>query len=105
MIFIVVALVILVLGLFVKFKKAAWLIAGYNTASKEKQAEYDKEKLIKYVSNLLFTLAFSYFVWGIIQLILPQHSELIIWVGFGCSFVIMVAGIIYLNSGNRLMKK
>ena len=104
MIFLPVALILLIIGLFVKYKKVTWLISGYNTASKEKKAEYDVEKLTKYFGNFLFVLAGAYLFWGILLLFLPQYTELIIWLGFGSSVIILIAGIIYLNTGKRLMK-
>jgi Ca2+/Na+ antiporter len=104
MIFLPVALLLFVVGLFVKYKKVTWLISGYNTASKEKKAEYDVEKLTKHVGNFLFILAGTYLFWGILLLLLPQYTELIIWLGFGSSFIVIIAGIIYLNTGKRLMK-
>jgi hypothetical protein len=39
-----------------------------------------------------------------VALFLPQYTELIIWLGFGSSVIILIAGIIYLNTGKRLMK-
>jgi fatty acid desaturase len=97
-------MVLIVIGIFVKYKKATYLISGYNTASKEKKAEYDIEKLTRYFGNFLFVLAAVYIFWGILLLLFPQYSELIIWLGFGSSFLILIAGIIYLNTGKRLMK-
>lgn len=104
MIFLVIAVIILIIGLIIKFKKVTWLISGYNTASKAKQAEYDKEKLSKYFSGFLFVLAGTYFFWGIALLIFPQYNDLLLWCGFGCSFIVIVAGMIYLNIGNKLKK-
>ena len=57
MIFLPVVLILLIIGLFVKYKKVTWLISGYNTASKEEKAKYDVEKLTKYFGNFLFVLA------------------------------------------------
>jgi Sec-independent protein secretion pathway component TatC len=57
MIFLPAALILFVIGLFVKYKKVTWLISEYNTASKDKKSEYDVEKLTKYFGNFLFVLA------------------------------------------------
>ena len=104
MIFLPVVLILLIIGLFVKYKKVTWLISGYNTASKEEKAKYDVEKLTKYFGNFLFVLAGVYLFWGILLLFLPQHTEIIIGLGFGSSIIVIIAGIIYLNTGKRLMK-
>lgn len=104
MIFLPAAIFLLIIGYFVKYRKVTWLISGYNTASKEKKAEYDIEKLTKYFGNFLFILASSGFIWGIVLLILPQYSDVIVWCGLGTLFVIIVAGMIYLSTGRRLKK-
>ena len=104
MIFIAIAALLLVIGWFVKYKKITWLISGYNTASKEKQAEYDINKLTKRFGNFMFVLAGSYIVWGLAELLYPQYAEPIIWAGWICSAVIIIVGIIYLNTGNRVKK-
>ena len=71
---------------------------------KRKKAEYDVEKLTKYFGNFLFVLAGIYLFWGILLMSLPQYTELIIGLGFGSSIIVIIAGIIYLNTGKRLMK-
>jgi cytochrome bd-type quinol oxidase subunit 2 len=43
----IVALLFLVLSIFLFNGKGAWLIAGYNTASKEEQEKYDQKKICK----------------------------------------------------------
>lgn len=37
-------------------------------------------------------------------MLLPQYTESIVGLGFGSSVIILIAGIIYLNTGKRLMK-
>ena len=71
---------------------------------KRKKAEYDVEKLTKYFGNFLFVLAGIYLFWGILLMSLPQYTELIIGLGFGSSIIVIIAGIINLNTGKRLMK-
>ncbi|MDW7656229.1 MAG: DUF3784 domain-containing protein [Bacillota bacterium] len=104
MIFLSIAVLIFIIGVFVKYKKVTWLISGYNTASNEKKAEYDIAKLTKYFGNFLFVLAGSFSMWGIVWLILPQYSDFILWCGFCSAFVIIVAGIFFLNTGDRVKK-
>jgi len=104
MIFLPIAFILFTIGWIIKVKKVTWLISGFNTASKEKQKQYDIEKLCKYFGNFLFILASVYLFWGIILLFLPQFTDLIIWCGFICSFITIVVGMIYLNAGNKLKK-
>ena len=104
MIIIAVALLLLLIGWLVKYKKVTWLISGYNTASKEKQAEYDLEKLTKHFGNFIFVLAGALIVWGLAELLYPQYAEPIMWAGLITQTVIIIAGLIYLNTGNRVKK-
>ena len=53
------AVTALFVGLGVLFSKGkgAFLIAGYNTMSKEKKARYDKNALCRFMGKLMFALA------------------------------------------------
>jgi len=46
-IILIVAFLFMVLSIFLFNGKGKWLIAGYNTASKEEQKKYDEKKLCK----------------------------------------------------------
>ncbi|MDR3053679.1 MAG: DUF3784 domain-containing protein [Coriobacteriales bacterium] len=57
-IFVVVfAALLIVLGIALLFGKGAWLIAGYNTASKEEKARIDTEKLCRSMGVLLLVVS------------------------------------------------
>ncbi len=45
------------LGLLIKYKKAYWLIAGYNTMSEENKKKVDVKNLGSFIANILFVLA------------------------------------------------
>lgn len=51
-ILLVVALLFLIISIFLFLGKGKWLIAGYNTLSKEEQKKYDEKKLCKAVGML-----------------------------------------------------
>jgi hypothetical protein len=68
MLFFAIALILFFLGWIIKVRKVTWLISGYNTASKEKQKEYDTDKLCKYFGNFLYMLAGVFAFWGIFLL-------------------------------------
>ena len=53
-IILLIALLFFIVGAFLYKGKSAWLIAGYNTASKEEKAKYDKKKLCKAISVVCF---------------------------------------------------
>lgn len=84
--------------------KANFLIAGYNTASKEEKEKYDGKALSKYMAKLCFVL-------GVIMLVVPLSDVLgignfnaIFW-GSNIIFIAVIIGsIIYMNTGNRFQK-
>lgn len=100
----VMAVFIFIAGWLVKEKKITSLIAGYNTASKEEKETYDVEKMCLYVGNLIYLIAGIYLVMGVVSLIFSNYSFEIFMVGNGIGLIAMIAGLVYLNTGNRLKK-
>lgn len=91
------------LGALVRFGKASWLIAGYNTASRKEKEKYDREKLCRYTGNLIFILAAIWTVLSILLLAFGDNGTVItagIFVFVGAA----VGGVIFLNTGGRLKK-
>ena len=60
------ALIIIVLGIAVKYFKAYWLISGYNTMSKEKRKNVDIEGLASFICNFCFLLGAIIFLGGLL---------------------------------------
>lgn len=83
--------------------KANFLIAGYNTASKEEKEKIDEKKISRFMGKFLFVL-------GMIQLILPITEIFKIefkGITFSVStifIIVTLVGIIYMNTGNRFKK-
>jgi hypothetical protein len=50
------ALFLFLLGCLIKYGKVDWMIAGYNTSSKEEKGKFDVEALCQEEDNFLFTL-------------------------------------------------
>lgn len=83
--------------------KANFLIAGYNTASKEEKEKIDKKKLSRFMGKFLFIL-------GAIQLILPiteilkiEYDGLVFSVSV-IFILVTLGGVIYMNTGDRFKK-
>ncbi|MGB3343239.1 MAG: DUF3784 domain-containing protein [Aequorivita sp.] len=55
---IVTAIIFIVCGILIKYLKMYFLIAGYNTMSKEKRAKYDIERIANMMGNVFFVMAF-----------------------------------------------
>lgn len=98
------AALLLLFGWLVKYQKATELISGYNTAPAEKKKQYDTEKLAKYTGNFLFLLGFILLAVALLCFLFQQYELYITLIGFGVFVVTIFAGLIYLNTGNRLKK-
>ncbi|WP_460220594.1 DUF3784 domain-containing protein [Psychroserpens sp. MEBiC05023] len=53
----VVAVIFIVLGIAIKYGKMYFLIAGYNTLSKDEQSKYDIEGIATIFRNAMFSMA------------------------------------------------
>lgn len=98
------ALFLAVLGAIIRFAKASWLIAGYNTSSKEKKAEYDEAALCNFVGNLLFVLGGIVLLIGVLELLHLPYFSIIMGAGWTLFTIVAIAAVIYMNTGNRFKK-
>ena len=53
----ILAVFYVILGILIKYGKMHFLIAGYNTMSKEEQAKYDIEGIANLFRNVMFVMA------------------------------------------------
>lgn len=56
---IITAIVLIVLGFLIKYGKMYFLVAGYNTMSKEEKEKYDIEGIATLFRNIMFGMAFG----------------------------------------------
>lgn len=95
------AVLLVILGLVLLSGRGAFLIAGYNTASKEEKEKIDEKKLCKYVGKQMLLFAGCF-------LILMASDVLgkmwLLWLGLALLFGTVIGGVIYLNTGDRLKK-
>lgn len=98
------SLLLFIVAALIKYKKATWLISGYNTASREEKEKYDVEKLCRYMGNFIFTLAFIWSAMTVLLIFYGEQSTLIMTIGGGVLVAAIVAGIIFLNTRNRVKK-
>lgn len=97
----VVAGIFLVLGTVFALGKGAFLIAGYNTASAEEKAQYDEKKLCRAVSKLMFALAACWVVAALGEIF---KNMIFLWVGIALFAVVIVVGVVWVNTGDRCKK-
>ena len=96
-----IGIILFFMGFITKFFKTGLLISGYNTASEEEKAKYDKEKLTKFAGNMLMVSSAIPLIGGLIIgkiNIIPFYVVNIPWV------IIIIGGVIYMNTGGRFKK-
>ena len=100
-IFGVIAVIMIVMAVFLLNGKGAFLVAGYNTMSKEEQSKYDEKALCRSVGWTLIAVTFG-------MLLIPAGIYLkISWLyycGIALLFIIPITCVIYANTGNRFRK-
>ena len=82
------------LGVVFAAGKGTGLIAGYNTASAEEKENYDKKKLCKAMSRLMFVLALC---WLVIALSDLCQTMLLLWLGLGLFVAASIGGCMYVD--------
>ena len=89
---------LIVLGIIFFCGKGAFLIAGYNTSSKEEKSHIDKKLLCSFMGKLMFLLAGCWLV-----IALGSIFEIVFLHVVGIMlFVTAIAGAaVYANTGNR----
>lgn len=97
-----IALSLLILGSFIARGRGLWLIAGYNTASPAEKAKIDPKALSRYVSRLLWFSAGCFVLLMVSDLL---DSVILMALALILLFTGILAGLIYMNTGDRLKKK
>lgn len=103
-IFFVVALLFIILGISIRFGKASWLIAGFNTSSEQEKEEYDERALCTFVGTLMFVLGAIWLIMALANLLCNQIFTTILMIGIILFVVVISAVVIYMNTGNRFKK-
>ena len=95
------ALFFIVLGIVFLNGKGAFLIAGYNTASKGERARTDEKKLCTFMGKFMLVLAACWLVMAASEIF---KTMVLFWLGLALFFIAVLAGIVYANTGDRFKK-
>ncbi len=96
---VVIFLVLVILGIVLWCGKGAWLIAGYNTSSKDEKAKYDEKALCRFVAKIMFAMA-------VFMLLIFTVENVAVHLLLSLLAVVFIFGaVIYANTGNRFKKK
>lgn len=92
---------LIILAIALSKGKGASLLAGYNTMSAEKKAQYDEVALCKFMSKIMYGLSFSIFLWALSDLLDMQILFVIGLILFTC---LIILAVVYPNTGNRFKR-
>ncbi|ENY99941.1 hypothetical protein HMPREF1092_03078 [Clostridium thermobutyricum] len=95
---------LIILGIVIRTGKANFLIAGYNTASKEEKEKINEKELAKSTGNLLLILGGIQFILLICRLLsLGDFKFLLVCVNILFIFV-TIGGVIYMNTAKKFKR-
>ena len=96
-----IGLVIIIMSVFLLSGRGAFLLAGFNTMSKNEKEKYDVPALCKFMGKVLLVIGVLTILVGIEYL----YAFWWFWLIWGILFIgITVFTIIYVNTGNRFKK-
>ena len=96
-----IGLMIIIMSIFLLMGRGSFLLAGFNTMSKNEKEKYDVPKLCKFMGVILLFVGVLVILVGI-EYLLQFWWFWLIW---GIVFVgLMAFAIIYANTGNRFKK-
>ena len=96
-------IVCLVFGLIVRTGKADFLIAGYNTMSKEEQSKWNAKALSRFIGWLLIISSIILLI-GCIPILLNIFPFIAIFISWGIFLISIILGMIYMNSSTRFKR-
>ena len=92
------------MGFVLRSGKGSFLIAGYNTSSKEEKEKYDEVALGKFMGNLLIAIATIVLLTAVSEMYYVAFFNFIV-IAAPIFIIILVFGtVIYVNTGNRFKK-
>lgn len=90
--------IFIILGIVLYSGRGSSLIAGYNTMPKEERKRYDEVALSKFMGKMMFALSFSMVFWALSSLF---DIDWLFIIGLILFISIVVAMLVYMNTGNR----
>lgn len=98
---VVTIVVLLALSALLLSGRGSFLIAGYNTSSKEEKEKYDEKALCRFMGKFLLFIAVLSMLIVIGSYI---GSNVLVWVAAAGVLISVVAVVIYANTGGRFLR-
>ena len=92
---------LIVLGITFFCGKGAFLVAGYNTSSKEEKSHIDEKLLLRFMGKLMFFLASC---WVVIALGDGFNMAFLHVIGIVLFVIFIIGAVVYANTGNHFKK-
>lgn len=93
---------LVLLGIVFSCGKGSSLIAGYNTASPEEKVQYNEKALCRAMGGMMFALAACCIVMGLSEIF---QTMAFFWIGFVLLFIVVIGGVIYMNTAQKVKRK
>lgn len=94
----------LLLGILIRTGKVNFLIAGYNTMSKEEKAKVNIEAVCKYLGKIIILAAIVLLI-GVVLLYLNIFTKIVLIASWAIFTVLIIGGVIYLNVNSKFKNK
>lgn len=91
----------IILGVILSMGKCSFLIAGYNTMSKEQKKQYDERALCRFAGKIMYCLAFAMLLW-LVSIILQDSAIMSVSLFFLVGSIAFA--VIYAGTGSRFRK-
>jgi len=98
---ILIIVIFIVCGIILSLGKGAFLIAGFNTMTKEEKEKYDVISLCKFWGICMFLFALCIILFLLSELL---EMKILFNIGFVLIFAITLFMLVYSNTGNRFKK-
>jgi hypothetical protein len=98
---ILIIVIFIVFGIILSLGKGSFLIAGFNTMTKEEKEKYDVISLCKFWGISMFLFAFCIILFLLSEL---WEMKILFNIGFVLIFAITLFMLVYSNTGNRFKK-
>lgn len=92
----------ILIGIMLSLGKWSFLIAGFNTMSKEEKETYDVTSLCKFTAKIMFIIAFSISLFILSDVLM---MDILLNIGVAIVIISVIFAVIYSNTGNRFKKK
>ena len=93
--------IFVLLGILLSMGKGSFLIAGFNTMSKEEKEKYDVVSLCKFMGKFMFTIAICITLFVLSDVF---AMKALFNIGLALFWAAIIFIIIYANTGNRFKK-